>query len=53
MRKIKNLLAMVVLTALSFTSYAQNASKISGIIKDGNEKTLESATISLIKATDS
>ena len=53
MRKIKNLLAMVVLTALSFASYAQNASKISGVIKDGNEKTLESATISLIKATDS
>lgn len=53
MRKIKNLLAMVVLTTLSFVSYAQNASKISGVIKDGNEKTLESATISLIKATDS
>ena len=53
MRKIKNLLAMVVLTALSFASYAQNASKISGVIKDGNEKTLESATITLIKATDS
>ena len=53
MRKIKNLLAMVVLTTLSFVSYAQNAGKINGIIKDGNEKTLESATISLIKATDS
>ncbi len=53
MRKIKNLLAVVVLTTLSFASYAQNASKISGVIKDGNEKTLESATISLIKASDS
>ena len=53
MRKIKNLLALIVFTALSFASNAQNANKISGIIKDGNEKTIESATISLLKAADS
>ncbi|MBA2499355.1 MAG: TonB-dependent receptor [Chitinophagaceae bacterium] len=53
MRKIKNLLTVVVLTTLSFVSYAQTATKISGIIKDVNEKTLESATISLLKAVDS
>src|SRR4051812_31426341 len=54
MRKIFKMLAMGVFTAISFSSFAQTSSgKISGMVKDGNEKTIEAATISLVKALDS
>ncbi len=53
MRKILTMLT-VVLTALTLTSQAQTKSgKITGTVIDGNTKTIESATITLLKAADS
>src|SRR5258705_9047321 len=53
MRKFVILLA-VVLTALSLISYSQEKmGKISGTVIDGNAKTIESATITLLKSKDS
>lgn len=53
MRKIL-ILMTVALTALSFDSYAQTKTgKISGTVIDGNTKIIESATIILLKASDS
>src|SRR5829696_2511353 len=50
MKKIFTLLT--VLTAFSFVSHAQNG-KITGVVVDGSQKIIESATISLLKAKDS
>src|SRR5689334_4677961 len=52
MRKFLTLLLAV--TTLSFMSYGQNGSgKVSGKVIDGNTKTIEAATITLLKAKDS
>lgn len=54
MKKLKTLLAITILTLSSIVSYAQSKTgKISGSINDGSQKTLESATVSLLKAKDS
>lgn len=53
MRKVLSMLALM-LTTLSLASYAQvKNGRISGIVIDGNTKTIESATITLLKAADS
>jgi|CXWL01.1.fsa_nt_gi hypothetical protein len=53
MRKISTMLT-VALTALSFVSDAQVSNgKISGTVIDGNIKTIEAATITLLRAKDS
>jgi iron complex outermembrane receptor protein len=53
MRKIVAMLT-VVFTTLSFASFAQQKTgKISGTVIDGNTKTIESATITLLRAKDS
>ncbi|HEX3165607.1 MAG TPA: TonB-dependent receptor [Chitinophagaceae bacterium] len=52
MRKILTLLTAII--ALSFTSQAQKTSgKVSGQVIDGNTKTVEAATITLLRAKDS
>lgn len=54
MRKNLKMWALVAFTLNSLTSLAQTStSKISGKVIDGNEKTIEAATITLIKAIDS
>jgi iron complex outermembrane recepter protein len=51
MRKIMTLLTVL---AISFVSQAQNRNgKITGTVIDGNTKTIESATITLLRAKDS
>jgi iron complex outermembrane recepter protein len=53
MKKIMTLLT-VALTALSLVSFAQvKNGKVSGTVIDGNTKTIESATITLLRAKDS
>lgn len=53
MKKLITLLT-VALIALSFDSQAQtNNGKVTGLVVDGNTKTIESATITLIRAKDS
>jgi iron complex outermembrane recepter protein len=53
MRKIFAMLT-IALTALSFASHAQMKNgKVSGTVIDGNTKTIESATITLVRAKDS
>lgn len=53
MRKLLSLLT-VALTTLSLVSYAQvKPGKITGTVIDGSTKTIESATITLLKAKDS
>src|SRR5688572_11719439 len=49
MRKLLTLLAVIL--TLSIASQAQT--KVSGTVIDGNTKTLESATITLLRAKDS
>jgi hypothetical protein len=52
MRKFLTLLTAII--ALSFTSQAQKTSgKVSGQVIDGNTKTVEAATITLLRAKDS
>jgi iron complex outermembrane recepter protein len=50
MRKMMMLVTMLISTIASF---AQNQNKISGTVIDGSQKTIESATISLLRAKDS
>src|SRR6186713_1694992 len=53
MRKVLSLLALS-LTFLTLASYAQTKTgRISGTVIDGSTKTIESATITLLKAKDS
>ena len=53
MKKIITLLTLA-LTTLSFVSLAQvKNGKVSGTVIDGNTKTIESATITLLRAKDS
>ncbi len=53
MRKILFLLT-IALTSLTFAGYAQTGNgKINGTVIDGNSKTIESATITLLRAKDS
>ncbi|HET9434427.1 MAG TPA: carboxypeptidase-like regulatory domain-containing protein, partial [Chitinophagaceae bacterium] len=52
MRKIITLLTVII--ALSLTSQAQQGSgRVSGQVIDGNTKTIEAATITLLRAKDS
>jgi iron complex outermembrane recepter protein len=51
---MKKLFTTLVLASISFGSFAQDGGKIFGKIKDGgNQKTIDAATISLLKASDS
>ncbi|RYY68337.1 MAG: TonB-dependent receptor [Chitinophagaceae bacterium] len=51
---MKNLIATLALAGISFCTYAQNGGKITGMIKDGgNQKVIDAASISLLKAQDS
>lgn len=53
MRKIQNLLALL-LTSLSLVAFSQpNGGKVSGTVVDGSAKTIEAATITLLRAKDS
>src|SRR5689334_10541907 len=52
MRKILALLT-VILTTLSFVSHAQTNGKVTGTVIDGNTKTVESSTITLLRSKDS
>ena len=50
----KSLTLLIAIITLSLTSYAQNgSSRVSGLVIDGNAKTIESATITLLRAKDS
>lgn len=54
MRKILTLLTIAAFTGLSAFSQAQTAQgKVTGTVEDGSQKTVESATISLLRAKDS
>lgn len=53
MKKIMYMLAVLIFTGFSFQGFSQEAATISGSVKDAQSKNLESATISLLKATDS
>lgn len=53
MKQIKTLLTAAVLLTLSAFSYAQTSGKVTGTVKDGNERQIESFTISLISQKDS
>lgn len=44
---------LVLVTLFSFVSTAQTSGKVSGAVIDGSQKTIESATITLLKAKDS
>jgi len=51
---MKKLITSLVLASISFGSFAQDGGKIFGKIKDGgNQKVIDAATVSLLKATDS
>jgi iron complex outermembrane recepter protein len=52
MRKLITLMMAVLLFA-STQSFAQSRSKVKGIVKDASGKTIEAATVSLLKAKDS
>ncbi len=53
MNLTKNLLTALALT-ISFSGFSQTSGKINGIIKDGgNQKIIDAATVSLLKAKDS
>ena len=51
MRRIFTLLGFILLTG--FAAVAQSVSKISGVIKDDQNKPIVAATISLLRAKDS
>ena len=44
---------MLLVSFFSFTAQAQTAGKVSGSVVDGSKKTIESATIALLRAKDS
>ena len=51
---MKKLFTTLVFASLGFCSFAQNGGKISGVIQDGgNQKIIDAAAISLLKAKDS
>ena len=50
---MKQFFTLLSLVFLSFSASAQKTGKVSGTIIDGSQKTIESATIKLIKAKDS
>ncbi len=51
---MKKLFTLLVLTSTSLCALAQNGGKISGMIKDGgNQKVIDAASISLLRAADS
>ena len=50
---MKRLITMLTALGISVFSFAQMSGKVSGLVQDGNQKTIESATITLLKAKDS
>ena len=51
---MKKLFATLAIAGISICTYAQNGGKITGMIKDGgNQKVIDAASISLLKAKDS
>jgi iron complex outermembrane receptor protein len=53
-KKMRKLMILLTILTLSMVSQAQNkAGKINGTVIDGNTKTIESATITLLRAKDS
>lgn len=51
---MKHIFSLLAIMSLAMGSYAQNAGKITGSIKDGgNQKIIDAASISLLKAKDS
>ena len=51
---MKKQLSTLLLASISLCSFAQNAGKISGVIKDGgNQKIIDAASVSLLQAKDS
>lgn len=51
---MKKLFTLLVLTSTSLCAFAQTAGRISGLIKDGgNQKIIDAASISLLRASDS
>lgn len=51
---MKHLFYLATALTISITSFAQNAGKVSGLIKDGgNQKIIDAATISLLRDKDS
>src|SRR5690349_15276206 len=53
MRKLLTLLTVLLTLSLVSQAQTKNPGKIIGTVIDGNTKTIESATISLLKASDS
>src|SRR3982750_3901481 len=50
---MKQILTLLTLMIMSFAALAQKTGRVSGMVVDGSQKTIESATIALIKAKDS
>ena len=50
---MKKILSLLTITIMSLTAFAQKTSRVAGTVVDGSQKTIESATIALIKAKDS
>src|SRR5690349_15566930 len=50
---MKKVLTLLTVLGASIVSFAQTTGKVKGTVQDGNEKTIESATITLLKAKDS
>jgi len=50
---MKQILTLLMLMIISFAALAQKTGRVSGTVVDGSQKTIESATIALIKAKDS
>jgi hypothetical protein len=50
MRKLVNLLIVTILAAPFYSNAQTNPGKISGVVKDGYEKIVVGATVTLLKA---
>src|SRR5687768_10967536 len=50
---MKQLLTLILTVFAGFLASAQDLGKISGVVADGTQKTIESATISLLRGKDS
>src|SRR5215217_2671099 len=50
---MKKIFTMLAVLGISMVSFGQTKGKITGIVQDGNQKIIEAATISLLRAKDS
>lgn len=50
---MKRILTLLVILSATTASFAQTKGTVSGLVQDGSQKTIESATITLLKAKDS